>query len=688
MKTLSVGTQVNSGQTKYTVEKILGQGGFGITYQVSATIKYGKIEQKARFAMKEHFLSDYCERDSTTSSVKFSAPVKEKVDESLRDFTAEARRLNSLDHPNIVAVNEVFEANDTAYYVMEYIEGKSLREFVKSNGTLSEKEALTIISPIINAVSYLHENHMTHLDIKPDNIMLKPTDNGGFTPILIDFGLSKHYDEKGKPTSTIRIQGCSNGYAPVEQYLGINSFSPTADVYALAATLYYLVVGKDPIIASELNQEVLTSSLPSSLSERTRNAIYNAMRMAKANRTQSVADFSRELGITLDRNSAPSVTPERPSCTQQIEKPQPQKDNNSTEIIFNETKHSSKKWLIPVIITLSLIIACALWWGSGFFGNESWWGEDSTSIVASSSNETLQPTDSTTHYPESISTITELPEDILVAAEPVSGIDDGYSTIYAELLSMYNSGRYAECKNRCQNLLRQYSKSEQLRQLNQLIDYCDSAIEREQATELERQYKSDYSSAEGLYNQKKYNECISKCNSMLKRFPSHSNEINELISICRTKINESSPTRLPDKAVDLGLSVYWCDRNVGAGNSSGSGLYYTFHEASSAARNMGGGDWRLPTYAELEELDSKCTWSWTGSGYRVTGPNGNSIYLPAAGWHNGTSANYVGRYGHYWSSSPLDSNNAYYLYLNATDGHYSSYNSPDKRFSVRPVCSK
>ena len=416
-KCLTVGTQVNSGQTKYTVEKILGQGGFGITYQVSATIKYGKIEQKARFAMKEHFLSDYCERDSTTSSVKFSAPVKEKVDESLRDFTAEARRLNSLDHTNIVAVNEVFEANDTAYYVMEYIEGKSLREFVKSNGTLSEKEALTIISPIINAVSYLHENHMTHLDIKPDNIMLKPTDNGGFTPILIDFGLSKHYDEKGKPTSTIRIQGCSNGYAPVEQYLGINSFSPTADVYALAATLYYLVVGKDPIIASELNQEVLTSSLPSSLSERTRNAIYNAMRMAKANRTQSVADFSRELGITLDRNSAPSVTPERPSCTQQIEKPQPQKDNNSTEIIFNETKHSSKKWLIPVIITLSLIIACALWWGSGFFGNESWWGwgDNNSSIVESSYNTPTQPTDSSVHLSELTSTIAELPaEEVIV----------------------------------------------------------------------------------------------------------------------------------------------------------------------------------------------------------------------------------------------------------------------------------
>ncbi len=273
-KTLPIGTTINSGQTTYYVEQVLGQGGFGITYKVTATLKFGKIAQKGSFAMKEHFLSEYCERESTTNRMQFSAPVKNKVDESLRDFIAEARRLNTLDHPNIVAVNEVFEANNTAYYVMEYIEGKSLRHYIENHGILTEEQALTVITPILNAVSYLHNNRMTHLDIKPDNIMMRPDENSeDLVPVLIDFGLSKHYDEQGRPTSTIRIQGCSQGYAPVEQYLGINNFSPTADVYALAATLYYLLVGKDPIIASELNQQTLIASLPTTLSTQTRNAI-------------------------------------------------------------------------------------------------------------------------------------------------------------------------------------------------------------------------------------------------------------------------------------------------------------------------------------------------------------------------------------------------------------------------------
>ena len=570
--------------------------------------------------MKEHFLSDYCERDNATH-IKVSAPAKEKVEESLRDFIAEARRLNSLDHPNIVAVNEVFETNDTAYYVMEYIEGKSLREFVKSNGTLGE-EALTVITPILNAVSYLHENHMTHLDIKPDNIMLKPTDDGDFTPILIDFGLSKHYDKKGRPTSTIRIQGCSQGYAPVEQYLGINNFSPTADVYALAATLYYLIVGKDPLIASELYPEVLASSLPASLSERTRNAICNAMRMTKANRTQTVADFAGELGITLDRNSASSVSSE--SLTRQIGKPKPDKKENSTEIVDpNKPKPSSKKWLMPTLITLGVAaVGVMVWLAVGMFNGSD---IDSSSSVVDTSQ--VQEVDGVL-----VSKTPVVPAVPSVEPPAVEGDeDDGYSSAYADALNMYNSGKYAECKSRCQALLRQYSDAGQRRQLNQLIDYCDTAIER-----------------------------------------------------------ESAASRLPDNAVDLGLSVLWCDRNVGAGSSSGYGNYYTFSEASSAAKSMGSG-WRLPTQAELEELNNKCTWSWTGSGYRVTGPNGNSIYLPVAGYVDGSVLCHAGSKGYFCSSTfAYDGCNTVLLYFDSDTFRFLSNTSYEHGYeiSVRPVCSK
>lgn len=134
-------------------------------------------------------------------------------------------------------------------------------------------------------------------------------------------------------------------------------------------------------------------------------------------------------------------------------------------------------------------------------------------------------------------------------------------------------------------------------------------------------------------------------------------------------------------AIDLGLSVLWADRNVGASSSYGNGNYYTFDEAGSAVRSMGSG-WRLPTKAELEELNSKCSWSWTGSGYRVTGPNGNSIFLPAAGWSRGGSEYNVDIIGNYWSSTPIGSDHAYCFYI-CGHGEYGSHRSD--KYPIRLV---
>ena len=676
---LSRGVSLEGSERVYTIEEVLGAGGFGITYKVSATVEVGNIEIDSTFTVKEHFLSEACERDVATSRVKCSAPVRDRVANSLTDFVAEARRLQSIKHPNIVKVSEVFEANNTAYYVMEYIKGSSLRRYIDKNGVLSESQALTVITPILNAINYLHQNRMTHLDIKPDNIMLKPGRDGELTPVLIDFGLSKHYDESGKATSTIRTLGCSDGYAPPEQYAGILTFTPQADVYALGATMFYLLTGIQPEKSTEIDDDYVAKSLPTTISEGTRYAIIHAMSPLRKSRTQSVADFARDLGIEFD-----DVTPlpaSSESLTQQIGKPKPGKKDNSTEIVDpDKSKPSSRKWLMPTLIALGVIaVGVIVWLAVGTFNGSD---IDSSSSVVDTAQ--VQEVDSVL-----------VSEAAVVAPVPAvevvdEDVDDGYSAAYAEALNMYNSGKYGECKSRCQALLRQYSAAGQRRQLNQLIDYCDTAIEREEAAELERQYKSDYASAEGLYNQRKYSECKSKCRTMLNSYPTHRDEINSLIGKCDSAISAAeqaaAASRLPDKAVDLGLSVLWCDRNVGAGSSSGYGNYYTFDEASSAAKSMGSG-WRLPTKAELEELDNKCTWSWIGSGCRVTGPNGNSIYLPAAGTRNGSSTNHVGSYGLYWSSTPYYSDTAYYLNL-GSGHHYVDWNYRSYGYSVRPVRAK
>lgn len=297
-------------------------GGFGITYKASANIRVGNVTGRFTFAIKEHFMSSDCERDTDTSRVVYSNPAKERVENSKKDFIAEAKRLQNvgLNHNNIVKVNEVFEANNTAYYVMEYLDGESLRQYVKSKGMLSESEALDIINPIIEAVKYLHSNSMTHLDIKPDNIMVVHDENGLIRPVLIDFGLSKHYDKDGKPTSTINTLGCSDGYAPIEQYAGITTFSPTADYYSLGATLWFCLTGKDPKKSTDLKDNELVKALPENISEQTKGLICNATNLSKFNRSlnsrfsiKGIDDDTTEIGRdthVIGDKKEPSKNPE------------------------------------------------------------------------------------------------------------------------------------------------------------------------------------------------------------------------------------------------------------------------------------------------------------------------------------------------------------------------------------------
>ena len=296
---LSEGNILKSPELSYKVEEVLGSGGFGITYKVSADVMQGNIPIHTFFAVKEHFPSDCCERNEG-ATVLVSKMQSDTYKDSLAGFKAEAIRPNELSglHKGVVRVNEVFNANNTVYYVMEFLNGRSIRKKVKDNGPYSEKEALSLIREIADAISFLHEERITHLDIKPDNIILHtfPNEDSPY-PVLIDFGLAKHYDKEGKATSTIRVQGCSEGYSPVEQYVRIDRFSPTADIYALGATLFFMLTGKDPIIATDITEDYILSHLPNDVSESTRKAILDAMKKEKNDRTKSVEEFLNGLGV-------------------------------------------------------------------------------------------------------------------------------------------------------------------------------------------------------------------------------------------------------------------------------------------------------------------------------------------------------------------------------------------------------
>lgn len=291
---LPIGTLLQSKSRKYYVVEVLGGGGFGITYKVYANEMIGNISQKIFFVIKEYFIKG-CFRTENGISVSYASNLKNEFEQSRTDFVLEADRLNKLGKlsPNIVKVNEHFDANSTSYYVMEYLDGGDLRHYVSRNGALSESEALSKIIPIAMAVEHLHKDGMLHLDIKPDNIVLKEdATTGEVIPVLIDFGIAKHFDRHGKPTSRPIAKGASDGYAPMEQYTEITKFAPEIDVYALGATLFFCLTNTNPPKAFDIpSNDTLLAKLPIAVSQRVKDAIVNAMQRSSYDRTKTVQSF-------------------------------------------------------------------------------------------------------------------------------------------------------------------------------------------------------------------------------------------------------------------------------------------------------------------------------------------------------------------------------------------------------------
>lgn len=269
---------------KYRIEKVLGQGGFGITYLATQDILNRKV------AIKEFFFKEFCEREDGTNTITLGTQSnKATVEKFLKKFIKEAQTISALHHPNIVQIHDIFRENNTAYYVMEYIDGKSLGDIVKIQGALPETKAVEIIKKVAVALDYIHAQNINHLDVKPNNIMVRHNDG---EVILIDFGVAKQYDEETKEGTTTTPVGISHGYSPSEQYKrnGVSSFSPESDIYSLGATLYKLVTGITPPEAIEVAQEGLPE-MPSHISDACKSVIRKSMMLNKVDRPHNIAQF-------------------------------------------------------------------------------------------------------------------------------------------------------------------------------------------------------------------------------------------------------------------------------------------------------------------------------------------------------------------------------------------------------------
>jgi serine/threonine protein kinase len=231
---------------EYRVEKLLGVGGFGLTYLAT------DANLNLRVALKEYLPGDIALRGPGQTIGPSSTDNAETFGWGKQRFLDESRTLASFRHPNIVRVMRFFEANGSAYMVMEFVEGAALGEWVKAHRPIVEAQAASIVAPLLDGLEVVHNAGFLHRDIKPGNVYVR--DDG--SPVLLDFGSARQ--RSSQLTAIV-----TPGYAPFEQYHTQGNQGPWSDIYALAGVLYWMVTGNPPMEAAGRVRE---DKMPSALS--------------------------------------------------------------------------------------------------------------------------------------------------------------------------------------------------------------------------------------------------------------------------------------------------------------------------------------------------------------------------------------------------------------------------------------
>ena len=275
----------NYGLQDYIITKVLGEGGFGIVYHA----KDNKLNREV--AIKEYYPHISVSRDEGYT-VEAKSNFEDSYEEGLEKFIAEARVLASCEHPSIIKVHSIVEANNTAYMVMPYYQGITLEIHIRKNGRLKEEIVYHYLKPICEALNYLHQKGYIHRDVKPSNIFLRQHGET-IEPILLDFGGARQFNTEFAGQYT---QILTPGYAPPEQYLGKSKQAAYTDVYALAATFYHAVSGNVPPKASVRkeygsNEEVAVDLELGGFSKGLANILEKSMALSASERYQSMVKF-------------------------------------------------------------------------------------------------------------------------------------------------------------------------------------------------------------------------------------------------------------------------------------------------------------------------------------------------------------------------------------------------------------
>ena len=277
---------------EYRIEKVLGVGGFGLTYLALDS------NLNLRVALKEYLPDDVAARAADNSIGPRSPAAADTFGWGKRRFLDESRTVASFRHPNIVRVMRFFEANGTAYMVMEFVEGAALTDWMKTRRPLPEAQAASLIGPLLDGLQVVHKAGFLHRDVKPGNIYVR--EDG--SPVLLDFGSAR---QRSSDLTTI----VSPGFAPFEQYHERGNQGPWSDLYALGGVLYWMVTGNRP---HEAAARIKADTMPSALQTGDRSvyrpaflaAIDWALAPSEDQRPQSVTEWRDAL---LGGASAPVV---------------------------------------------------------------------------------------------------------------------------------------------------------------------------------------------------------------------------------------------------------------------------------------------------------------------------------------------------------------------------------------------
>lgn len=681
MAELSNGTVLRGQTYSYRIERMLGSGTFGITYLAVVSDGAGPMNGMLRVCVKEFYMHDINGRNGSEVTCSSSDGM---FSEYRRKFMREAENLASINHPHIIHVLEAFEQNNTVYYVMEFVAGGSLDSFICKHGRMDEASALKCFAGIAEGLQYMHSQKMLHLDLKPANVMLK-TDG---SPVLIDFGLSKQYNEKGEPESSTKVGSGTPGYAPVEQanYHDGHEFPVTMDVYALGGTLFKMLTGERPPEASM----VLNDGLPVDVLQRygvskaTIAAIIGAMAPIVKQRTPDVASFVQALPLGSAYKSSGSSKASSSTKTSSY-------SSSSSSSSFKRKKDVSQNlsegivYLTPDTTCVKIILN-----GVGKAQGKSWlftFTPSKISVVEPNTNDCRSFFSSKQRFGSVLERINALR--LSVAKNNVGGDISLDERFMCSLIAERENEVYVDAVSGAEfNEGDSYYLKGDIAALAEIVEN-ETGVD---ATGRKRK------------KQRIKNFVIMGVVAVVALAAWWMFKGNNSSETAEQQQQKALPEICNEQAVDLGLSsgTIWAGWNVGATSAEQCGDYYAWGETKTKKEysnfnyfdlkngadfedfttyyNEGGKtsircsnrdvawvkwghQWAIPTKDQADELVRECTWTWMkyngANGFAVTGPNGKSLFLPAAGEHfTGIDGNQkdvnevtcVGEEAWYWTS--------------------------------------